>query len=1363
MSDSQQIEPLPGDPQRQAVDTIHGYSYQIWHSVWAWLSLNEKEMLFLEGAEDFDVISKQDATATQIKASSKNITLRSHDVVSAINHYWQLHSPQPERKIHFKFLTRGGIGKEKGSPFGKNIKGIELWKQCEREEERVGNIRDFLLKDEQLSDSLRKYLENADPQAIQADLISNIDWVTGSGSIDQPRSWIEKKLILHGDKYKIPPEDSRLVVSRLYTEASQVATRKIDRYLDRAKFLEIFAEETRISVSKADYEKSAANALVGKVLPLTGSRINPAYSISDYHLSTTVPPLPENYSLREKLAGGFLSQLKRDGIICLTGSTGGGKTTLAKILTTKIEDDWIWRSISGLSPLEIGSILDWLLTETTNSKCYNLVLDDIDLKSSSSRTFETQLEMLLYTYLQARGHIIITSQRPISSRVQSTLALEEKLNQEVPPFTEKELIEFCITFGCPDRDYAKAWGTIIMMKTYGHPQLVHAYLIHLANEKWPDIDFASIFELPQTVLKTKRESQQLLIILKDEEKTLLYRLSLLTYAFRRDQSISIGTIVPAINNPGSVFDGLVGPWIEALSNEYYKLSPLLKNTAVDIWAEELVKEMHAHIAEAIANAGNLTLREASSIFMHALVGSNTQALVGVIHSLLKAEGKELQNVASHFKWIAVAGTDPARPFYKDNSTINHLIRSFQFKVVSVIDPIKAAKLIDIWDNELTPSEPVILYLLQRISLCSLVLIRDEVPLSPIILFKYLSELWSIENRIKNDTDLEKAYSELSDHDGLFTDKDPYDILPRMIIYRSNTKEYLLEFIDSISDLEIDHREKYLSYLRNNEKDADILITQCWSHETKQGDPNWESCIENLKKTILKATEWDVSCLAVAAARGIGIILNEFLGESEESMKSINHYIKQLGESNLLSDVKATILYNQGNYAEALAIWERFLPVWLEQAESYDLNPMFSMRNAAIAYGYLDDFEQSAVSFMAAYEHAKNMNKSTLSIGLLADAGYAHWKAGDHARALDVLSKALTKLEGYEIESAPSDIFILNKLVGNTILWINRYYSDGSEFEIAEPVPGTCSNTDPNPEIANLPHSHIAISWALLAEYEYSVTDNDQIVRAANERIDYNSPVHAYSLMARLNMVRIFKYGHYDQLPEVVRQLDMIGSASNQLRSKDVSSEEDIKFFVQYDNDLPLGSVLGYSVFLGALIGTVCKDDLASELIASWLSQIPHVKNNMPFIEWLNSITDILGLTGKQAMEIVSDMECERDKRIAASLTLISDVNNHPNYLIYGQLSLLDFSFNTLYKAYKIDIGHLLATIFSKQWTKKIKFRAVLKAPQVTVPAIEKACKGGNSGFLKAASILLAAQPATSISINTDYRKMLQGIGREGSV
>jgi len=73
--------PLIGDPARQAPDLHKGLVYQIWRSVEAWITLKEDELLFLEGAEDYDVVSNTSGTAVQVKATVGNITLRSEAIV----------------------------------------------------------------------------------------------------------------------------------------------------------------------------------------------------------------------------------------------------------------------------------------------------------------------------------------------------------------------------------------------------------------------------------------------------------------------------------------------------------------------------------------------------------------------------------------------------------------------------------------------------------------------------------------------------------------------------------------------------------------------------------------------------------------------------------------------------------------------------------------------------------------------------------------------------------------------------------------------------------------------------------------------------------------------------------------------------------------------------------------------------------------------------------------------------------------------------------------------------------------------------------------------------------------------------------
>jgi hypothetical protein len=56
--------------------------------------------------------------------------------------------------------------------------------------------------------------------------------------------------------------------------------------------------------------------------------------------------------------------------------------------------------------------------------------------------------------------------------------------------------------------------------------------------------------------------------LDDGDIELLYRLSLASMPFRKDQAITVGEISPAINRAGDKFDSLVGPWIEPAGNKY---------------------------------------------------------------------------------------------------------------------------------------------------------------------------------------------------------------------------------------------------------------------------------------------------------------------------------------------------------------------------------------------------------------------------------------------------------------------------------------------------------------------------------------------------------------------------------------------------------------------------------------------------------------------------------------------------------------------------------------------------------------------------------------------------------------------------
>ena len=78
---------LIGDPKRQAVRTIQGNIYQAWCSIDAWLRLTGYKVIFLEGAEDFDIITDEKAIAVQVEKNSDTISLGTAKAHQALENF----------------------------------------------------------------------------------------------------------------------------------------------------------------------------------------------------------------------------------------------------------------------------------------------------------------------------------------------------------------------------------------------------------------------------------------------------------------------------------------------------------------------------------------------------------------------------------------------------------------------------------------------------------------------------------------------------------------------------------------------------------------------------------------------------------------------------------------------------------------------------------------------------------------------------------------------------------------------------------------------------------------------------------------------------------------------------------------------------------------------------------------------------------------------------------------------------------------------------------------------------------------------------------------------------------------------------
>ena len=599
---------LKSKPKRQAHNSLRGYRYQILHSVNAWLDLADDEILYLEGAEDFDKVSDDTITTVQVKDTRHKITLRSQEVNDAINNYWQLQTNDRNRSVKFRFLTRSEIGVEQEYPFGTDNPGLQVWSLCSGDEESIKKISDFLQTEGKISGEVDDFLKQAKSQEIYEQLIDPISWETGSKPASFVEQSINEKLILHGNQLRFLPAESKKVLDSLIDEAWRVATQKENRVLTKVRFLEIFEEQTTQRVPNEYLRRLKMQATRSGVFDTASAEFLGApsdISIRSHSpiLNTVLLPYTD-FAPRTELLTSIQAKLQSEGMVVIHGGAGRGKTTLAKLIAKVESDSWLWLNCTIREPSLVereSSVIDNLLKQfaiqiSNQSSPVNIVLDDLNLQPQQLRGYKETLGVVVYRVLERGARLLITSQyKPPNSFIRQ-LDVSPSIVVHVPDFTLTEIEHFAQQLECPPDDVT-TWASSVQLHTLGHPSLVRVLLDHLQETGWrKPSTIEDIVKPPKEVGEERGAARQLLMALPDDHREFLYRLSLMPTGFRKDYALNIGEIPESIPFAGDIFSQLVGPWIDRFNEFYFNISPLLTNAAKEVWSESKINKIHAQIA-----------------------------------------------------------------------------------------------------------------------------------------------------------------------------------------------------------------------------------------------------------------------------------------------------------------------------------------------------------------------------------------------------------------------------------------------------------------------------------------------------------------------------------------------------------------------------------------------------------------------------------------------------------------------------------------------------------------------------------------------------------------------------------------------
>jgi hypothetical protein len=1066
------------------------------------------------------------------------------------------------------------------------------------------------------------------------------------------------------------------------------------------------------------------------------------------------PPLPSRYYARGAVLGDIERRLAAHPILVLQGGTGVGKSIAAAGHVAASTSSWGWVDLRGVHSAALTGLLDRVVAElTAESGLTHVVLDDIELPPDP-RPLETPLTRIKTILSDRGGQMVITSAAVLPQRLTLALALPVDGTLPIPAFSRDEITEFLIARGCPAPKVAGWWAAFIALHTSGHAQLVHARIATLEAHGFPTPDLESLAVTPSDVVEARAEARRLIATLDWPTRELIYRLSLTVQALPLQQVLAIARQPAPIGEPGLVFDGLVGPWVEVVAEGLYRVSPLLREVGKDVQGEDWATGMHCGIARAMLGFRTLSPTDVSAILFHGIAGRDWASVARLSFGILQSDNETWDALAASADWFVLVGTGTATRPETDRFSL-FLIRLLQFRLAAAAKNDRGAHaIIACMDEELPADVAGAPLRLARYFFLAQVLLRTEVNLP-------IAQLVSIGLEYIRLTDeladmLAEGHGPEFDQVLAGPDGAPdmasvagFTLTPHLV-----DPQALAALMDACEPLDATEEvRRLLWFVGGRESTAQIVFERIWLAELRAATPDWLASQDVLRRAYALGRKCGLPGLAQGAARTIARITDENLKDPTEALRLADAMAAEIGWSSGQEDGRAAILLGKGDAAEALAIWRRLLPTWRPKDE-FDLQQTFSHRLAAVAAARLEQWTESADWLCNARGLADNVNQAMYCAGLLVDEGYARWKGGDNRAALRCLVEGLDAIDRLPPDDSDENVYLLRKRAGHTIMWMANVAAGKAPKGLAAPPPACCSSLEPV-KAARLPSTSSDVMWLQLLELEFGAGLGDEQFRAHEERLKTSIYGVVRLSFNQLRLQRRLRSGALDDLVEIVGgwaesfALCRLYYKENGLDAADPLPADAITIDRgQLDAELILCGMLNGIFVLAA------RERITEQILVLWTASAARAGLSAVLTPWLTFVGDLFIRNTVDAERAVRDASSSWPWQGAASVKVAIDHATRPAEL------LTIHSYWTNERARAATGPYVLPDIeqlVTSAWRRLSAQSFLLRAPAVTVPALLRACASASTGWRKIGEILSAACDAVPAAVPTEFRERLRGI------
>ena len=996
--------PLPRLPSREALGAMGGYDYQIWATIEAWLLLNSDEVLFLEGAEDIDRVALDGTTTIQVKRTDDTISLNVAIARESIKNFWATTERSPGRLVRYVYWTTSTVAKEQNAAFD-GLKGIVAWDKAQHDPQIAELVRTYLVENLGATGSLLEFLQNATIEDVQLKLFSRFTWLPARPVVELVKASVTDRLKEYCDLEGMAAAAATAIRDKLFARCWEQVLRPDanERRLDTKLLAQERQEATTIHLAVPISTAQGVLQVVAQ-LPALQRRMAPL-SV----LSQEVPLLPANVLERPLLVNQLNVHLRRRAAVMLSGSVYKGKTTLAAILvhSSGMATQWIQLTERDASAIADIFRLVSLTFDDSNSPAI-VVFDDLDTGAKARRAYTPALKKMVHRARLA-GKILLFTAQGQSEVLTSEIADEWGLVQiEVPALEADDVKALCLSMGCPTDDLADAYGKVIEAQTAGHPKLVQVRVQELARTSWPKLDVDALLGKSDAVRSAKQMARELLAeSVQPLEAAFLYEAGEFTNWPSREMLLNLAGLDPAVPGAGSVIDRLQGRWVEAIGTGRYRVTPILRGEVDVTWTKNQYQKVHAKIHDAIKLSSPLAPRDGASLIFHAFMANDGRRLATSAATLIQANENVQQQIQANLSWVVYVAVEDGQVL-PDMGDVYSIFRALQLKVAVQESTDSIPRIIKAWRRDIAGQAESQSKAMSQWMLDTSVL-TNPAPMPMALILEAATSTFFAPADV-TDLFVQGGVTALNLSDSFVEFPAEATTFQMLLSMRSSS-------VKTLKDLEI-----LVAWL-DSQTDERLLLefnTLCswpfvralggfihgaWASAADSENPQWDSWLVALDAAMATALRKVLPTFGAELARAKSIILSEYMSRPEEGVSVLAVAESTFGASAVLAEQSINLLYHANKYAEALQAWQDLVARY----GSAVIDDPFAYRRAAICAGETGNLVLASKLFEEGSAQLKILSSIPTRVGLLADASFCAWKAGDARRASSLLTQAALEL------------------------------------------------------------------------------------------------------------------------------------------------------------------------------------------------------------------------------------------------------------------------------------------------------------------------------------------------------------------